>query len=251
MSGTMIKNAKTVIANRWRHWRNYRSHWQNLRFFFPLAAVKFFVTWFAISPIVVKVLEKLPPEIAVAINGEVYSVVLQLPFSWMYLWIASFVFTVALVIYYWRCPDFIRTNPSFSDFKSDQHSPRWLCWLLYYSWTGSAQQQKLAERLIEKGLAVRVYDQDEKYFAPQVEDKGTVWHFSHNSGVYQVCIPSTLDEVTQREYFWEIFGRWSSSQPGVRTLIWILIFVVIIIVGYVVFENIMFVLRYLLSGPAG
>ena len=243
----MIENAKTVIANWWRVWRYYKSHWQNLRFFFSLTAVKFFVTWFAIAPIFVKVLEKLPPEIAVSINEKSYSIVLQLPFSWVLLWVASFVFTIALLIYYIRCPDFIKTNPSFSVFKDEQHSPRWLCWLLYYSWTGSAQQEKLAERLTEKRLAERVYDLDENYFKPQVEQRGTVWRFSHNSETYEVCIPTDLDEETQREYFWEIFGRWSSSQPRVRTVIWMLILVAIVIVLYVVYENIRFVLTYLLS----
>ncbi len=206
--------------------------------------------WFAIAPITVKLLEKLPPEIIISAGENNYILVLQLPFSWVLLWISSFLFTTALIIYYIFCPDFIKVNPSFSDYKSAQHSPRWLCWLLYYSWTASAQQTKLAERLIEKTLAVKACDPKEIYFHPQVEDKGTVWQFRHQNDIYEVCIPSDLDEGTQKEYFWEIFGRWSSSKPIVRTIIWTLILVAILMVLYVVSQNIVFVMDYLLSGNA-
>ena len=228
-------------------WTKFESHWQNLRFFFSISGVKFFVAWFAFAPIVVKLLEKMPRDFNILINGDPFSLSLELPFSWVVLWFSSFLYSIALILYHSFCPGFIKRNPDFSTYKEAEHSPRWIVWNLFYSWSDTSERTKLAERLIEKKLAEKTDLSEIKFNKPNVQNRGTVWQFEHKKDIYEVCAPSNLSVITEREYFWEVFGRYSNSRKEMRYTIWGLILVSGILVVFVVIQNIWFVLKYLYS----
>ncbi|MBN8544260.1 MAG: hypothetical protein J0M34_08360 [Alphaproteobacteria bacterium] len=223
----------------------FLKHWQQLRDFFSLGVIKLFITWFAITPVVVKALHKLPDTIFI---GE-RSIPIQasLPFSWEVLWVSSFCFFISYITYHWKCPNFIKRYHDFASYKSTNHSPRWIVWELYYSYEDSGGEIMLAERLIAKNLANVIDDSSEIFDEPVVEGRGTIWRFLYNGKKYEVCMSSKEDITSERELFWEIYARWADSHPKPRTVTWLGLYAAIALLAYVVVQNIISVVIYLFT----
>ena len=81
-------------------------HWQFLTGFFRLAFVKLFISWFAIVPIAVAVLRSIPEVAYIDSNLHPIALHMELPFSWVILWLASLLFSAAAIL--------PRVNPSLS-----------------------------------------------------------------------------------------------------------------------------------------
>jgi hypothetical protein len=106
-----------------------QTHWQWYKNFFQLAIFKYLITWFAVVPILAKILMGIPEKIEIQ-TAHFFKIVLHiaLPFKWELLWLSSLSFVIAFVLYKIFCPRFITTYSSFSDYKLYDHSPRWIVW---------------------------------------------------------------------------------------------------------------------------
>ena len=84
------------------------SHWQTVGKLFHPTALRLLVPWFAILPILLKVLSDVPETLTFMIADRGFQVATRLPFKWYALWLSSFFYAVAWAIYLTRCPAFIR-----------------------------------------------------------------------------------------------------------------------------------------------
>lgn len=234
-------NLKTWLNDFRNEWARVRGHWQELGRFFKVPAIRFFVSWFALVPIVANALSELPDQMQLHLSSASYTVILALPFSWKLLWLSSLLYALAFAVYAFRCPTFIKSNPDFGTFFAKKHSHRWLAWELYYGWQGIDDRKKLATRLIKKEYATTI-DSDPTKLAdqmPTVEDRGTVWRFAHDGQSYEVCMSEADSDERVGDIFWEIFGRWAGSRSVSRNIVWLSLTTSIAVFVYVVAQNIM------------
>lgn len=226
-------------------WRDLDSHWQSLSGWFNPTVTRLFISWFALTPIFINVAGELPERIVFENFGEVpITLLLALPFSWKALWFASFLYAIAFVIYVFKCPRFIKDYRHYDHYKLRGHSPRWLVWEFYYAWSAisESQREKLFDRTLSKKIVVDAVDENLTDM-PLVEEKSTTYVFEHEKKQYKVSIGECSAAATQSELFWELFGRWSKAHGFSRYLAWLCFYVAIAIVAYIVWQNIVFVLR--------
>ena len=220
-------------------WNRVRGHWQELGRFFKVPAIRFFVSWFALVPVIANALSELPERVEIDLPSGAYSIVVALPFSWQVLWVSSMFYAVAFLVYVVRCPNFIKSNPDFSAFLKKGHSYRWLAWELHYGWQGIDNRSKLAERLISKGYATAIEAVPEgSKSSPRVEQRGTIWQFPYEGHTYEVCLSEDETEKKVGDIFWEIFGRWAGSRVISRHIVWFSLIASILLFAFVVLQNI-------------
>ena len=236
------------LRDMWHEWSHVRGHWQELGGFFKLSALRFFVSWFAIVPVITNAFSELPEKVEVTLGGKSYSVLLSLPFHWQLLWVSSLLFAVAYLVYMWRCPSFIKKNQDFSAYDARGHSPRWIVWEIYYTWRSTEEKEKMANRLIEKEYAKPV-DRPATTIGsePTVQKHGTIWHFEKSGKIYEIRLNETTKKEVVADLFWEVFGRWSGSRRYGRNLVWGLLFGSITLFLIVVLQNIWVGVRYLIG----
>ena len=230
----------------WSRFSNEGSHWQFLSRYFHPALTRFFVSWFALAPLAVKGLDIAS---AAQANHPILLVIgnLELPFSWVVLWFASFSYFSAFLTYTFMAPSFMQRYPSYLAYAERGHSPRWLVWEAYYAFPNLAdsQQQKFLGRLVAKDFAQPAAISADPELMPSVEGDGTKWTFNYSGQPYLLSINETLTDERQKDFFWEIFGRYSATKKKTRYLVWILLLVSVAMTSIVVAQNIYFVIKYL------
>lgn len=210
--------------------------WQWFRDFFNITIFKYFVTWFAIVPIFAKVTEDLPKKIEIPTGFySTYIVTLDLPFKWEILWFSSLCFVISYILYIIFCPKFINKYFSLKYYKEFEHSPRWLVWEAEKLIHSDTDLEKFVKRMIEKKyIEVVIPIEDFKKTNVIVEEKQTNLMFKYKEIVYSFKMPilnnegmedTNLTNIAVREIFWEIFGRFSSSNICVRGIIYFLLIV--------------------------
>lgn len=230
------------------------AHWQWYKKFFNITVLKYLVTWFAVIPLFAKLLTKLPPELVFEINCKTYTIPLELPFKWEYLWISSLLFVVAYTLYLAFCPKFIKTYSSFRDYLSHQHSPRWISWISrdLLKLSNAHNIEKFHNRLLVKNYVkiisqneqqdlllkdkTKVQDDPKNMLTPNayIGEKQTTLVYNFEKNLFALFIPildstgledKNSTEIAEREIFWEVFGRFSSSLRGIRLIITALLIV--------------------------
>ncbi|MHA2705494.1 hypothetical protein [Vibrio owensii] len=210
--------------------------WEQYRAFFNLVIFRYLVMWFAMVPIIVGILSDInSPVIFFDAGGVIHEINLVLPFSWQLLWLASFLFVIALFIYYLRAPVFVRKYHNFSFYKDYYHDYRWLVWeadKLVNSIKGT-QVDKFIVRLLEKEVLEKVNKEgfEDKLSGNNtsivVEKLHTSLYFKHNDEIYTLYLPRHLEDSKnindQVGVFYEIYGRYSSSRHCSRFLILLLL----------------------------
>lgn len=195
----------------------FQTHWQWYKKFFGEAIFKFFVSFISLLPIIAKVFQGNP--------NIVIETTLKPLFSWGLLWFAAVSYLISYLLYSIFCPGFIKTYNNYKEYKEYQHSPRWLVWLFQSCIKDKSQIQKLIERLDEKKYLVKTPNSPNPTGAnqnsiPIVGEKQTVLTFYWNSNKYELGMPrldnagnfdKSATEVAEQEIFWEIFGRFSST----------------------------------------
>lgn len=241
----MISNFKT------KHWEDYRN-------FFQLWYIKFFITWFALVPLSYGILSEVPTRLAfsvdwakgIGIKGQIAATEpiilnLALPFDWRLLWISSFLFFLAFVIYHFRCPQFVKRYHRFADYQAVGHDPRHIAYEAKFLFdTARVDKKKFAEEMIFKGYASERRSEVQDYF---VERKkcASAFVFSHEGVTYELAMPKALsggvanDDAVQRGVFWEIYGRYSSSRELERSAVHFLLlasfcFMLLVLGGHIV-----------------
>jgi hypothetical protein len=240
-------NVCQQITTIWEQWTRVRGHWQELAAFFKLSAIRFFVSWFALVPIVAHALSEIPSEIQILISNNAHTIKTTLPFNWEILWLSSFLYAMSLSIYVIRCPGFIKKYGSYGIYSESKHSARWIVWELYYAWQIIGDKKGLLERLKAKGYA-KPLDSIPKVgnfsHEPVVAKRGTVWVFGTLSSSYEVCLKEGEKDDVVGDIFWELFGKLSGSRPISRNLVWILMVVAVLLFAFAVGQNIYSIIQY-------
>ena len=232
------------------------THWQWYKKFFNVTVFKYLVTWFAIVPLFAKILSKLPKEISFKPIDVVYTITLELPFYWELLWISSLLFVIAYLLYLMYCPQFIKTYSSYKDYKLHYHSPRWLSWAAKDIVSDKKEIDKFFKRMYKKEY-LKPCDFIEKEKLPRVdiEEKQSTLLFTYDQKKYIFSMPrlkdgkenKNLTEIAEREVFWEVFGRFSSSKRHIRLIIIGLLYLSGIFFGIVLIQNIWSALIYFIK----
>jgi hypothetical protein len=210
------------------------THWQWYKGFFGITVLRYLVTWFALVPIFAKLFSDW--KFKVTLNNEEaidFHSKLSIPFTLEILWLASLLFVIALLLYQFFCPRFIKTYSSYGDYKKHEHSPRWIVHEALKVINDENELPKLFERLSTKEYLKKetkpVNTNDVK-----VETYQTVAYFNYNKEPYSLGLPiidsnnivdSKKTEIAEQEIFWEIFGRFSSSRAALRLIIIILLII--------------------------
>jgi len=228
---------------------NVWTHWQAYKDFFNITVFRYLVTWFAIVPLIAKLLSRLPQEINfMRFGNNFYTITLSLPFTWEWLWIASLLFIIAYGLYAWKCPKLVKKYSSLKDYKNDMHSPRWLTWLSRDIINDKEQYPKFFERMSTKNYFVLETNVPaiDRFPTVIVQNEQTVLYFRDNRQLYSFGMPiltngvedKALTEIAEREVFWEVFGRFSSSKRNWRFVILTLLYLSGICFSIVLFEHI-------------
>ncbi len=242
----------------WTHWQWYKS-------LFSITILRYFVIWFSIVPIFATLLPKNSDGKIILKNikyvsdsslltdpntsGEFeteFFFNLALPFHWELLWASSLCFVIALILYSFFCPGFIKKYPSFKEYKSHYHSPRWIVWEALNIVKDKSEVSKFLNRLKTKKYVIEQNSESMESNGVIVKELFTELVFDYKSKVYSLAMPiiknsridsSTTDEA-EREIFWEIFGRYSTSKPFWRILIIFFLIISLILFSIPVIENI-------------
>lgn len=254
----------------------FLGHWQFFKNFFQIAFLRYLLFWFAVVPIFIKFASKLPDEIAIPgfglpNTGASYHAVpvltLSLPFSWWLLWLASLSYFFAFLLFHAFCPQFIKRYPSYTDYQTHGHSPRWVIWEFYYAVYGGVAAnwvakiwQKIFYRLSPITQTEKLFDRviTKKYAAetaeaipaknPLVEQNQTTSFFKYREKTYRIsCDPSAADTpVKEKEIFWEVFGHFAKQAPNIRAVISFLIGLSILLLLIVLTQHIWTVVQLVL-----
>lgn len=220
--------------------------WERYKQFFQIAVLRYLVVWFSMVPVIAKLLDGLPRPLKFTIGENPVALQLALPFSWELLWFSSFLFFLALALYHWRCPDFIKRFNSFSEYALLGNNPRWLSWEASKLPKDEAVRKKFVERMLTKKfiqeVASNIVLNDPN---PSVEEKQTKWHFQLDGRTFVLAMPpldvdGKIQVGSENEIFWEIFGRFSEARGGSRLAIYILLILSLILFLTVLLEHITF-----------
>lgn len=218
------------LAKQWEKWKGEPSHWHNLDGYFKPIVTRFFITWFATAPLVASLIEKYPG-------------IFVLPFDWWILWLASLSYAISFAVHAWKCPQFIKRYPTYLAYQARGHSPRWLVWEFHSCWSGVeiAGRKKLERRVIEKSYVDEAKYDTKFQERPQVTESGTVFQFHSNNINYNLTINENASDEFVKDFFWEIFGRWTGSDAKMRLTTWSLLSISILLVSITVIQDIIFV----------
>lgn len=229
-----------------KEYLNKKWRWENYITFFDIQIFRYLLMWFSLVPIIAGLIGQLPTPLPISISGVVYKIELTLPFSWQLLWLSSFSFVIAFIIYKLWCPDFIIKYNSYSDYLARSHDRRWLSWESYYMWTyiSEEQKQKFLDVALRKEFAEMLDDAVDFSFdkKPIVEKEQTVFYFKHQEKKYKLASPSLKqgidNENQQCGLFYEIFGRYTSSKIGIRFVIFLLLFLSLLLFSLAFIQHI-------------
>lgn len=224
-------------------WVATDSHWQHLKPKFNPIVTRVFVGWFALAPVAIKAFETMPERICLPSGG---SIALALPFTWWVLWWASFFYGAAFLIYTSSCPRFIKNYPDYTSYENIGHSPRWLVWEFYLAWTklSDGPRKSLFKNASEKQFVLPTPGAT-LTSKPSVLHSGTEYVFEHNGTPHTIHLKTEQSRDDVRDLFWELFGRWSDAAVFRRYCAWVCFYLAIGLAGWVVAQNVWFVLNHL------
>ncbi len=215
----------------------FNKRWEEYKQFFQLEIFRYLVMWFSIVPIIAGIIAQLPEPLNIQIGHQVHPVQLTLPFNWQLLWLSSFFFVLALLIYKIYCPNFIHQYNKYSDYAAHNHDPRWLTTQVYdlLEFIGMKQHQKdkFIKRLYDKDYLNEVVDDDENILShtdPKVESKQTTIRIFYQNKIYEFGMPiNSHAEDVERSVFWEVFGSYSATRLWARNTIQVLLLISLIL----------------------
>lgn len=215
-----------MMSNRekWRYFFELPK-WERFKHFFQLVIFRYLVLWFSVVPVIATLVHGIPKPLPVNIAGQIYNIELGLPFNWQILWLASFFYFLAFLVYFVMCPKFIKQYNQYSEYKAYGHDQRWLAWEARLLMGNDASIKKFTERLLRKNFLEQL-DDDHDIGAvenPRVGATQTKYVFEHSGKKYLLAMPVIKDdeivEGSERGVFWEVFGCFSRSRNFSRGLI--------------------------------
>jgi hypothetical protein len=246
------------IITRWAGLDQFWTDWQWYRSFFNITIFRYFTLVFAIFPILIKTLGQIPKELTLTINLKTFIINLELPFNWYCLWFSAFFYVIAYALYLIFCPSFIKKYPSYSEYKAHLHSPRWIAWEMKEIVKDENEKEKLYDRLKTKSYLTELNSNNIKVNdLPKVDvkEKQTELTFMYKETLYKFAMPILVNEdedekntlIAEREVFWEIFGRFSSSKQNIRFYVRLSLFLSTFFFVIVLIQNIVTALFYVIN----
>lgn len=92
--------------------------WSKLKSIADIRFVKSMYAWIFIVPFIATALSKVEAFAQVEIFNYSFTLVTQLPFSWIAFFFSAFLFVIANAIYYYHCPSIIKEHSDYADFKA-------------------------------------------------------------------------------------------------------------------------------------
>ncbi|HCE3212127.1 hypothetical protein [Vibrio parahaemolyticus] len=219
--------------------------WEEYQTFFQLIILRYLVVWFSLVPIIAGIINQLPTPLPITLMGVTHSIELTLPFHWQLLWLSSLSFVIALGLFKLFCPKFVQKYSSFSEYSSYDNHPRWLAWEAHGLLKGANiyQKKKLVERLSKKKYLTKLEVNLDKDLCdePKVNETQTVIQFRVDGQSYEFGMPivqTTDDESSEKDVFYELFGRYSESYYAVRCTIKILLIISLVLFLWVLGQHI-------------
>lgn len=216
--------------------------WEEYQSFFNLIVLKYLVAWFSIVPVLANLAQKLPDTIKFNIDGAAFEVSLSLPFHWQVLWMSSLFFVLALVVYNVSCPAFIKKYNNYSEYLSYQHHSRWLSWearnLLKV--ISLEQKRKFKKRLEDKQYIVKIENPEYKDGKVKACHTQTFLYFQVDDEMYELGMPvlNNANADSDKDVFYEIFGRYSESKKAIRGIIQFLLILSALCFAFVLIQHI-------------
>ena len=210
-----------------KEYLNEKWRWENYRDFFNLTVFRYLVLWFSLVPLLASLLAGLKPPIVIPIGGEhQITLGLAIPFYWQILWLSSMFFFLALALYKWRCPAFVKKYHTFAEYTDVGHDPRWIVYEVRLLKLSGEDLGGFTEKLKTKRFAsVSTKATTAK---PVIESKQTVYRYPNGQGsageIVEVGAPvldanGVVVPDAERGLFWEIFAAFSGSRIRTRAFI--------------------------------
>jgi len=227
--------------------------WERYKVFFQITIFKYFVLWFSVVPFLAVLLAQMPEQIDLNIGGKVIPIKPELPFSWQLLWLSSLFFVVALIIYFFACPEFIKKYNNYGEYLTYHHDYRWMSWEACELLKHKIDRDKFTSRLLTKKFAKEIdSDAMEKMFdantlkKPIVNEKTTDFYYENKGKFYKLSFPKytkesneyVIDPYADKGMFFEIFGRYSASKTFARAIIFILLSISFVLFFIVLVQHI-------------
>lgn len=234
--------------------------WEEFRDFFQIHFLRYLVIWFSIVPVLGYILQELPDSISFKIQNQDITLNLGLPFHWQMLWASSLFFVIALTIYLFRCPRFIKKYHSYRHYREYEHDGRWITReaARFLQKAPTERRRKFIERLVTKSYISQLATKpkDQQLYIAKVEEKQTSITLEVDKKYYLLKTPILVeaqDGDTQEEegaeagIFWEVYALESDSRRGHRATILLLLFFSFVLFMLVLLQHIWAGAAYILT----
>lgn len=183
-------------------------NWRSLHNYQQTKLIKSMYIWLIIVPLTVKVFSKFGDTLIVKFNDKLYTIVLELPFSWEWFFYAAIVFTAANIIVIWKCPTLIKENRNYADFQAQGKNYQY----------------------------IRVYGLCEGKESKPVEELVKEWSPETRSGIV-----ASLTE----EYYWQLEFQLRPVRLPYRIAAAIGYTIGVVLIAVVLYQNISTTIKYL------
>ncbi len=205
--------------------------------------------WIIIVPVLAKAFNNLENSLKLSILGNIVSITLELPFNWTLFYFSALVFALATAIYILRCPTIVREFRDFHEFIS---TGRELAQLADYLEPGVASNVVFLEDQAEVPPNVAMQrDHNMILIRPRVIPSKPQYLTDMVRGMTDKSEMNRLPQLLSEELivsnvFWEIWNRGNHGRPKWRMFCLILYVLGFVLLGFVLVQNLGYVIRALL-----
>jgi len=196
-----------------------------------------------VVPVVAKFLALLPSEVTVPLHDQPLRFHFALPFSWVLLFFCALFVSIGNAIYSICCPPIVKWFRDFKEFNESGRGRPFLAFQLEALAPKSRWRGKLSPREALKDLEARGFNLP-RFFEDEYKD------FERDLGEEIMGAPSSA-EMQQREArgptFHVIRDLATQSNPVARRLATICYLIGFVLLGIILAQNVIFVLRFLLK----
>ncbi len=191
-------------------------YWSNLKKTQDLKIFQSMYVWLLIVPIFAKLFEHIRESTTIVLFSSTFTISLTLPFSWKVFYFSSLCIVFANVLYQVFCPTIIKDHVNYSHFKAEGKGVR--------------QLEKYASLT---GFDIKTYQLIEK-------SQATISPYGGNA-----ALEKENEEMLQK-LFWSIHEYASELHKTARVICSIFLFLGLLLIGWVLFENMRWVFRAIL-----
>ncbi len=110
------------IREMWKFIKDIIPKWSTLAKIQRFKVIRLMYIWLFIVPILAKAFTNVDETVNLTIFEHIFNIQLVLPFSWKAFFYSALLFTVANLIFMWKCYNLVKDHNSFSDFREQGKS---------------------------------------------------------------------------------------------------------------------------------